>query len=114
MSTAQNATPLATPRIRAPRSARAGEVVEIRTLMEHPMETGLRQEGGRTIPREMLTRMTIRLNGDSVVEAEFRNGTAANPFHVFYLRIERSSELEFTWTDDAGRTARAVHRINLA
>lgn len=107
-------TPLATPRIRAPRSARAGEVVEIRTLMEHPMETGLRQEGGRTIPRDMLTRMTIRMNGEPAMEAEFRNGTAANPFHVFFLRIERSSELEFIWTDDAGRTARVMHRINLA
>jgi sulfur-oxidizing protein SoxZ len=30
------------PRIRIPRSARAGEVIEIRTLIEHPMETGLR------------------------------------------------------------------------
>ena len=105
---------LATPRIRAPRSARVGEVVEIRTLMEHPMETGLRQEAGRAIPRDMLTRMTIRLNGEALLEAEFRNGTAANPFHVFFLRLERASELEFTWTDETGRTARAVHRIALA
>lgn len=103
----------ATPRIRVPRSARLGEVVEIRTLMEHPMETGLRQEGGRTLPRDMLTRMTIRLNGEALLEAEFRNGTAANPFHVFYLRMERASELEFTWTDEAGRSARATHRIAL-
>lgn len=107
-------TNLATPRIRAPRSARAGEVVEIRTLIEHPMETGLRQEGGRTIPRDMLTRMRVRLNGEALLEAEFRNGTAANPFHVFFVRIERASELEFTWTDEAGRTARATHRIALA
>lgn len=105
---------LATPRIRAPRSARTGEVVEIRTLMEHPMETGLRQEGGRTIPRDMLTRMRVRLNGEPLLDAEFRNGTAANPFHVFFVRIERASELEFTWTDEAGRSARAVHRIALA
>jgi sulfur-oxidizing protein SoxZ len=106
-------TNLATPRIRAPRSARAGEVVEIRTLMEHPMETGLRQDAGRAVPRDMLTRMRVRMNGDTVLEAEFRNGTAANPFHVFFVRIERASELEFTWTDEAGRTARATHRISV-
>ena len=104
---------LSNPRIRAPRSARAGEVVEIRTLMEHPMETGLRQEGGRSVPRDMLTRMAVRMNGETVLEAEFRNGTATNPFHVFFLRIERASEMEFTWMDEAGRTARAVHRISL-
>ena len=105
---------LANPRIRAPRSARLGEVVEVRTLMEHPMETGLRHEAGRAIPRDMLTRMTVRMNGEAVLEAEFRNGTATNPFHVFFLRIERASELEFTWMDEAGRTARATHRISLA
>ncbi len=105
---------LSTPRIRAPRSARAGEVVEIRTLMEHPMETGLRHEGGRIVPRDMLTGMRVRMNGEDVLEAKFRNGTAANPFHVFFLRIERASDLEFTWTDEAGRVARATHRISLA
>ncbi|UPY37372.1 thiosulfate oxidation carrier complex protein SoxZ [Sediminicoccus sp. KRV36] len=106
--------PLATPRIRAPRTARLGEVVEIRTLMEHPMETGLRQEGGRSIPRDMLSRMTIRMNGEPLLEADLRNGTATNPFHVFFLRVERHAELEFIWTDEAGRTARAAHRITVA
>lgn len=102
------------PRIRAPRSARPGEVVEIRTLLEHPMETGLRQEGGRTVPRDMLSRLLVRVNGEVALQAEFRNGSAANPFHVFFLRVERTSELDFTWTDEAGRSARATHRINLA
>lgn len=102
------------PRIRAPRTARAGEVVEIRTLLEHPMETGLRQEGGRTVPRDMLSRLLVRVNGEVALQAEFRNGSAANPFHVFFLRVERTSELDFTWTDEAGRSARATHRIGLA
>ncbi len=106
--------PLATPRIRAPRTARAGEVVEIRTLMEHPMETGLRQEGGRAVPRDMLVRMIVRVNGETALEAEFRNGTAANPFHVFHLRIERTSEIEYIWMDEAGRMARASGRISVA
>lgn len=106
--------PLATPRIRAPRSARMGEVVEIRTLMEHPMETGLRQEAGRPVPRDMLTRMIVRVNGETALEVEFRNGTAANPFHVFHLRIERTTEIEYIWMDEAGRTARAQGRITLA
>lgn len=103
--------PLAVPRIRAPRSARAGEPVEIRTLMEHPMETGLRQEGGATVPRDMLTRMAVRVNGTLALSAEFRNGTSANPYHAFFLRLERTSEVEFTWTDERGRVARATARI---
>ncbi|MBB5690851.1 thiosulfate oxidation carrier complex protein SoxZ [Roseomonas alkaliterrae] len=102
------------PRIRIPRSARAGEVIEIRTLIEHPMETGLRQDGSRAVPRDMLTRMVVRMNGEVLLAADLRNGTAANPFHVFFVRMERSSAFEFTWTDERGRSARAEARVSVA
>lgn len=102
---------LSTPRVRVPRSARPGEVIEIRTLIEHPMETGLRQEGGRTVPRDLLTRLTVRVNGEVALQAELRNGTSANPYHVFFMRLERTSELDFTWTDERGRTARSTARV---
>jgi hypothetical protein len=104
---------LATPRIRVPRSARPGEPVEIRTLIGHPMETGLRQDGGRMVPRDLLNRMVVRVNGEVALQAELRNGTAANPFHVFFLRLERSSELEFTFTDERGRASHATARITV-
>ena len=104
---------LAAPRIRIPRSARAGEVSEIRTLIEHPMETGLRHEGGRTLPRDMLTRLMVRMNGETLLAAEFRNGTSANPYHVFFVRMERTSSFEFTWTDERGRVARAEARVSV-
>ena len=103
-------TPLSPPRIRIPRSARAGEVIEICTLIEHPMETGLRQDGPR---RDMLTRLLVRMNGETVLAAEFRNGTSANPYHVFFVRMERTSRFDFTWTDEAGRSARAEARVTV-
>ncbi len=102
------------PRIRAPRTARPGEIVEIRTLIEHPMETGLRHDSGRTVPRDLINRMILRVNGETVLSAEFRNGTSANPYHVFFLRIERTSELDFVWTNEAGRSARGNARIVVA
>ncbi|WP_431284808.1 thiosulfate oxidation carrier complex protein SoxZ [Humitalea sp. 24SJ18S-53] len=105
---------IGTPRLRVPRTARAGEVVEIRTLIEHPMETGLRQEGGRTVPRDLLNRVTVRVNGETALVAELRNGTSVNPYHVFFLRIERTSDLDFTWTDEAGRMVRSTARIIVA
>lgn len=104
---------IATPRIRVPRSARPGEAVEVRTLIEHPMETGLRQEGGRAVPRDMLNRMVVRVNGEVALQAELRNGTSANPFHVFFLRLDRTSELEFTFTDERGRSSRATARVTV-
>jgi sulfur-oxidizing protein SoxZ len=103
--------PLATPRIRIPRSARPGEVIEIRTLMEHPMENGVRGRVEGAAPREMLARLAVRRDGEVILLAEFGNGTAANPYHVFFVRLERSAEFEFTWTDERGRTARATARV---
>lgn len=104
---------LTAPRIRAPRSARAGEVVEIRTLVAHPMETGLRQEGGATVPRDLINRLVVRVNGAVAMQAELRNGTSANPYHVFFLRMERSSEVEVSVTDESGQSTRATARISL-
>ena len=106
-------TTLAAPRIRIPRSARPGEVIEIRTLIEHPMETGLRQDGSRAVPRDMLTRLMVRMNGETVFSADLRNGTSANPYHVLFLRMERTSVFEFTWTDERGRSARAEARVSV-
>ncbi len=105
---------LAVPRIRVPRTTRAGEPVEVRLLIEHPMETGLRQESGRIVPRDLLNRVTVRVNGEVALRADLRNGTAANPYHVFYLRLDRTSELDFTWTDERGRSTRATARVTVA
>jgi sulfur-oxidizing protein SoxZ len=105
--------PLATPRIRAPRTAKKDEIVEIRTLMEHSMETGLRTEGGRTVPRDMLTRMIVRANGEVLLQAEFRNGTSANPYHVFFLRVTETTDLEIDWLDERGRSVKANARISV-
>jgi thiosulfate oxidation carrier complex protein SoxZ len=104
-------TTLTAPRVRIPRQVRVGEAFEVRTLIEHPMETGLRQEAGRTVPRDILTRMLVRVNGEVALEAALHNGTAANPFHVFLLRLDRSSEIELTWTDERGREARHHARV---
>jgi len=103
--------PLSAPRIRAPRTAKLGEIVEIRTLMEHPMETGLRMEAGRTVSRDMLTRMIVRANGEILLQAEFRNGTSANPYHVFFLKIAGTTNLDIVWLDEGGRSAKAQARI---
>ena len=65
------------------------------------------------VPRDLLNRMVVRVNGEVALQAELRNGTAANPFHVFSLRLERSSELEFTFTDERGRASHATARITV-
>jgi sulfur-oxidizing protein SoxZ len=102
------------PRLRLPARARPGEVVEIRMLIDHPMETGLRHDGGAAPPRDLIERLEVRRDGALLFAADLRNGTAANPYHVIFVRMERSAEISVAWTDARGRSARAAGRITVS
>ena len=85
-----------------PRIAR-GEVIEVRTLVAHPMETGHRVDAmGRTLPRDIVTRLEARLDDQLVFAADLHPAIAANPFVAFPLRAERSGTLTVTWRGDGG------------
>ncbi|MGE0385431.1 MAG: thiosulfate oxidation carrier complex protein SoxZ [Gammaproteobacteria bacterium] len=89
--------------INLPRTARRGDIVEIRVLIAHPMESGFRAGAdGALLPRNIITRFTCRYRGVEVFSAEFYPSVAANPFLSFPLIAEESGELLFTWTGDHG------------
>jgi sulfur-oxidizing protein SoxZ len=89
--------------ITLPLTARRGEVVEIRTLIAHPMETGHRVDAaGRTVPRDILRRFTCRLDGETVFAAELHAAIAANPYIAFSLVATASGTLVFEWEGDHG------------
>lgn len=93
-------------RIAVPESAKAGEVLEIRALIQHRMETGYRRdEYGRAIPRDILKHFECLYNGESVFRAEFFPAVAANPFLTFHTRATESGILLFRWTDQAGKVS---------
>jgi sulfur-oxidizing protein SoxZ len=96
------------PRVQMPAHARRGEVVTIRTLIAHPMETGLRHDSaGRLIPRHLVNRFECRFDGDLVFAVDLHEAMAADPFLEFTMRAERSGGLQFTWREDGG----AVHAL---
>lgn len=90
-------------RISLPAAASRGEVITIKTLVSHPMETGFRRDAiGRAIPRNILTDFECRLDEELVFRAHFHPAVAANPFLAFPLRAERSGTLWFLWRDQHG------------
>lgn len=104
-----------TARISVPRPARRGDVVEIRTLVQHVMETGFRYDHlGQIVPRDILNRLVCTLDGEEVFRAELFPSIAANPYVSFFLIAERSGELVVTWTDDAGRSHSAHAQLVVA
>jgi sulfur-oxidizing protein SoxZ len=91
------------PRVRLPDSAKIGEVIEIKTLIAHAMETGNRRNAdGSVIPRLLLHTFEARFAGREVFKASLHTGTAANPFISFFMRVPGPAEFEFVWIEDGG------------
>ena len=89
--------------INVPARARRGEVIEIKTLISHTMETGYRRtQLGAPIPRDIIRRFVCTYNGTEVFSAELHPAIAANPFIAFSTVATESGTLTFHWTGDNG------------
>ena len=89
--------------INVPDRARRGEIIEIKTLVSHPMETGYRRtQLGARIPRDIIRTFVCTYNGTEVFRAELHPAIAANPFLVFSTVAAESGTLTFQWTGDNG------------
>src|SRR6476661_8817933 len=91
--------------INVPAKARPGEVIEIKTLISHQMETGFRAgTDGNMIPRDIITSFVCRHNGEEIFSADLFPAMTANPFVTFCTTATESGTLEFTWIGDNGFT----------
>jgi len=100
--------------VNVPSTAKRGEIVEVRTLAGHDMETGFRHtQYGVRIPRNIVTRFSCTYNGDEVFRAELHPAVAANPLIVFDIVAAESGTLEFRWSGDNGFAAAHTARIDV-
>jgi len=100
--------------VTVPPRAKKGEVVEIRTLAEHPMESGFRRtQLGELVPRDIVTQLTCSYNGVEVFRADIHPAVAANPLIAFTTVATESGELVFRWTGDRGYSATHTARITV-
>jgi sulfur-oxidizing protein SoxZ len=94
--------------VKLPATARAGEVIEVSTLIAHSMETGFRVDAeGRKLARNILRRFRceLLLPGEparALFSAELHPAIAANPYLAFHIVARRSGQLRFTWEGDEG------------
>jgi len=100
------------PRVRIPTPAKAGEIVEIRTLVNHVMETGQRRGAdGQPIPRNIIHTFTATFDGKEVFRADLNSGISANPYLVFTMKVPGAGQLVMTWTDDTGASVTETANI---
>ena len=100
--------------VNLPARARRGEVIEIKILIAHPMETGYRLgPTGAVIPRDIINRFVCTYGGEEVFRAELFPAIAANPFLAFSTLATESGEIAFSWTDDHGETQTEARQITV-
>jgi sulfur-oxidizing protein SoxZ len=92
------------PRIKLDKKqAKKGDLVEVKALVSHIMETGLRKDAaGNTIPRKILNKFICTVNGKEVFSADFEPAISANPYIQFKFRAQESGPVVLTWIDDDG------------
>jgi sulfur-oxidizing protein SoxZ len=100
--------------INVPPKAQRGDIIEIKALMSHIMETGYRRTAaGDVVPREIITNFTCRYNGAEVFRADFFPAIAANPFVSFFTIAKESGRFEFEWIGDNGFSETASASITV-
>ena len=100
------------PRIRLPKQARKGEIIQIKTLISHIMENGHRRDrNANLIPRKIINTFACEFNGRPVFSCDLDTAVAENPYIAFTARMEEGGTFRFTWRDDDGSAITADETI---
>jgi sulfur-oxidizing protein SoxZ len=91
------------PRVKVPKTASKDEVITIKTLISHKMESGQRKDSdGNPIPRQIINKFTCDFNGKTVFACDLEPAISANPYLEFTAKVPESGTFTFTWLDDDG------------
>ena len=103
------------PRVKAPSKASAGEVVTIKTLISHPMESGQRKDkSGNPIPRQIINKFTATFNGEEIISVTLEPAVSSNPYFEFQAKVPESGEFHFQWVDDDGSVYEEKKKVTVA
>ena len=103
------------PRVKIPKTAKAGDIITIKTLISHKMESGQRKDKktGEKIPRKIINNFKAEFNGKLVFETDIKAAVSANPYIQFKAKVTESGEFKFTWTDDDGSVYSTSKKITV-
>ncbi len=88
------------------RAKAKGDITTVKTLMSHPMETGLRKDSktGKKIPAHHITEVTAEHNGNLVMTANWGGAISKNPYLSFKFKGGASGDkIRISWVDNMGK-----------
>lgn len=100
-------------RIRLPRDYKKDQVINVRALVQHPMEIVARDKDGKVIEKDynFIHSVTITFNGKEVMKGEMTQALSANPFIEFPLRVTEPGTLEIVFEDTTGKTYKGTAEV---
>ena len=102
-------------RVKVPKTAEVGEVVEIKTLISHPMHSGRAVDSeGKVVPRKIINGFTAKFNGNTVFNVDLKPSVASNPFLVFPFKVTEAGTFDFIWVEDGGKEYTASKSMKIA
>lgn len=103
------------PRVRIPTTAQAGDIIEVKTLISHAMESGQRKDSsGNAIPRNIINRFTATFNGQEILSVDWHPAISANPYQSFSVRATETGVFVFSWFDDDGSVYTSEHKVTVS
>ena len=91
------------------------EVVRVRALIEHRMETGLRPgDNGKIVPRNIIHAFEARLDDERLFTWIPETAISQNPYIEFTFIARKSGELQMKWTDDEGVVITSSNTVQVA
>ena len=91
------------PRVKVPKEVSIDEIIEIKTLIRHPMHSGrMKDNNGQIIPRQIINSFIAKFNGKEVFQMDLEPSISTNPFIVFQYKVKESGTFDFEWIDDNG------------
>ncbi len=92
------------PKVRVPKTAKVGDVVKIKTLISHRMESGIRKDKkGNVIPRDIIQSFEAQFEGEPFFSVDMHPAISADPYFAFYFKVPGSGEFTFIWRDEKGQ-----------
>ncbi len=92
-------------RIRVPERAKAGDIVTVRALVTHPMES-LQHRDGKIVEKNynFIYKVEASYNGKPVFEAETTQAVSQNPFFSFSVKVNEPGKVKVIFYDTEGKT----------
>tara|TARA_Y100000589_G_C26833967_1_gene499184 strand:+ start:188 stop:514 length:327 start_codon:yes stop_codon:yes gene_type:complete len=103
------------PRGKVPKKASVDEVIEIKTLIRHPMHSGrMKDKDGKNIPRQIINSFRVEFDGNEIFKMKLEPSISTNPYIAFPFKVKKSGAFNFEWIDDDGNKYTMKRKIKVS